>query len=50
MTLDFCIELLTKHNKWRRGEDTHEMVDATLLGEAVDFAIEQMHRLKGLEK
>jgi len=50
MTLTDCIELLTKHNKWRRGDDSHEMVDVTELGIAIDFAIEQLHRLKGLEK
>lgn len=48
MTIDEWITILTEHNLWRRGYDT-PMGDAKELGEA-DYAIEELHRLKGLEK
>ncbi len=52
MTLDECIKILTEHNKWRRGETTLEIdVDYPKnLGGAIDYAVEELHRLKGLEK
>lgn len=52
MTLDECITILTEHNKWRRGETVLEIgVDyPSKLGEAIDYAIEELHRLKGLEQ
>jgi len=49
MNLDECITILTEHNKWRRGADI-PMVEQRQLGEAIDYAIEELHRLKGLEK
>ena len=50
MTLSECIKILTAHNKWRRGDDNEGMADPVILGEALDFAIEELHRLEGLEK
>lgn len=55
MTLDYCIQILSEHNKWRRGEGNYGDPDAMIyhpatIGQAIDFAIEQLHRLKGLEK
>lgn len=52
MTLDECIKILTEHNKWRRGEIQMEVVldYPSKLGKAIDYAIEELHRLKGLEK
>lgn len=50
MTIDDCILILTNHNKWRRGDDEYRMADPERLGLAIDFAIEELHRLKGLEK
>ena len=56
MTLDDCINILTEHNKWRRGKEPYhnggEELPYTIyeLGYAIDFAIEELHRLKGLEK
>jgi len=41
MTSKEAIEILTSHNKWRRGEvDYHESPE--LIGEAIDFAIASM--------
>ena len=56
MTLDECITILTEHNKWRRGEPPYDAPrqypyqTATEVGQAIDYAIEELHRLKGLEK
>lgn len=49
MTIDECIKILTEHNLWRRGADT-PMGNVKELGEAIDYAIEELHRLRGLEK
>lgn len=40
MTNEEAIEILTKHNAWRRGDDTHEMGCVKQLGLAIDRAIE----------
>lgn len=56
MNLAKAMDILTEHNKWRRGEppyDTIPPVDHATpkeIGEAIDVAIEEMHRIAGLEK
>jgi hypothetical protein len=50
MTIDECIAVLTAHNKWRRGSDEMPQDSPATLGLAIDYAIEELHRLKGLEK
>lgn len=56
MTLDECITILAEHNKWRRGEGNYAYagvpapVTSRDLGVAMDYAVEELHRLKGLEK
>jgi len=56
MTLDECIATLTEHNKWRRGEAPYDAmgIDSPCtpmrLGKAIEYAIEELHRLKGLVK
>lgn len=56
MNIEQCITILTQLNKWRRGDKPYENGGEELpysgkeLGEAIDFAIEELHRLKGLEK
>lgn len=56
MTLEKCIDVLTKHNQWRRGDVPYEKSGELFpyspreIGLAIDYAIEELHRLKGLEK
>lgn len=35
-------ELLYRHNKWRRGDDTYDMANPKELGEAIDMAIQAL--------
>jgi hypothetical protein len=48
MFLDECITILTEHSKYMRREwltnEEHKLM------KAIDYAIEELHRLKGLEK
>lgn len=37
MTVDEAVELLRRHNEWRRGADVDEMVDPKRLGWAIDL-------------
>ena len=46
MTIDECIAVLTAHNKWRRGSDDMPQDSPATLGLAIDYAIEELHRLK----
>lgn len=56
MTIDECIKILTEHNKWRRGIEPYDdsrkefPFGVKAVGEAIDYAIEELHRLRGLEK
>jgi hypothetical protein len=40
MEIKKAIKILKNHNKWRRGDDTINMTDPTLLGIALDTVIE----------
>jgi len=42
MELKTAIELLEKHNQWRRGDDTIDMADPELLGMAIDLVLNQV--------
>jgi hypothetical protein len=44
MTLSESIEILKRHNKWRRGDDTIESIDSTKLGIAIDIIIEHVEK------
>jgi hypothetical protein len=56
MTIDDCISLLTQHQRWRTSKPPYDVVGVAPLinpadlTAALDFAIEGLHRLKGLEK
>jgi hypothetical protein len=56
MKLDEVIHILTEHNMWRRGKPPYDgLPDGSEpkpkeVGEAIDFAVEELHRLNGLEK
>ena len=55
MTLDQCITILTEHSQWRKAEPPYENQHdsphtPSEIGSAIDYAIEELHRLKGLEK
>ncbi len=56
MTIDKCIEILVAHNAWRRGDEPYENGGEPWphspreIGQAIDFAVEELHRIKGLEK
>jgi len=56
MTLDECISLLTEHQRWRTSKPPYDGIGqlpyytGADLTAAFDFAIEELHRLKGLEK
>jgi hypothetical protein len=39
MELETIIDILEKHNKWRRGDDSIEMMNPSIIGEAIDEAI-----------
>lgn len=39
MTLQEAVTLLENHNKWRRGDDTLEMVEPKDLGMAIDLIV-----------
>ena len=39
MTVKEAIEILRKHNKWRRGDDSVPMTNPKLLGQAIDTII-----------
>ena len=47
MTTKQAIEVLQKHNDWRRGKIDNFDADVTTIGEAIDFAIQ---KLKETEK
>lgn len=38
MTEREALELLKRHNRWRRGDDSVEMADPSELGRAIDVA------------
>lgn len=38
MTEQEALELLKKHNRWRRGDDSIEMADQRAIGLAIDVA------------
>lgn len=38
MTEQEALDLLQKHNRWRRGDDSVEMADPRALGHAIDVA------------
>ena len=38
MTEREALELLQRHNRWRRGDDSVEMADPRALGHAIDVA------------
>lgn len=40
MTLQEAVTILENHNKWRRGDDTLEMVEPKYLGMAIDLIVE----------
>ncbi len=46
MTNKEAIEILTKHNVWRRSEDGIGMIHPKLVGEAIDCAIKTMQLLR----
>jgi len=50
MTLSECIIILKDHNNWRRGLEGYQPTEPKILGIALDYAIEELHRLEGLEK
>lgn len=52
MNLDECITILTEYNKWWCDETIFDggVIYPIKLSEAIDYAIEELHRLKGLEK
>ncbi len=41
MTLQEAIDILTKHNEWRRGDEI-DMIDPTQLGIAIDIILNQL--------
>lgn len=43
MTLQEAVKLLDKHNKWRRGDDTLEMVEPKDLGMAIELIVEHFN-------
>lgn len=43
MTLQEAVKLLENHNKWRRGDDTLEMVEPKDLGIAIDLIVEHFN-------
>ena len=44
--IDAAVDLLRRHNLWRRGDENVEMVDVALLGTAIDIACEELPRLR----
>lgn len=51
MTLSECITILTEHNAWRRGQGVFERPHSPEdLGQAIDYAIEILQRLKAVQK
>jgi hypothetical protein len=44
------IILLTKHNSWRRGDETIEMQDPKEIGAAIDDAVNLLRKYAELEK
>ena len=37
-----AVEILERHNKWRRGDDSIDMEDPTKLGKAIDIVVKEM--------
>ena len=44
MKIEEAIEILERHNEWRRGANI-EMANPTKLGEAIDVVIKELKRL-----
>jgi hypothetical protein len=49
MSTSDVIQLLSSHNKWRRGDDSLEMTNPKLLGEVLDIACKKLEKLRELE-
>ena len=45
MTLVNAIKILEEYNRWRRGEDIPQP-NPKLVGEAIDFAINQLKQIR----
>lgn len=43
--VSWAIEILTNHNRWRRGDDTIDHTNPTELGNAIEIAIGVMDRV-----
>jgi hypothetical protein len=44
-TLEAAVNMLRRHNCWRRGDDTVEAVDPTLLGCAIDVVCDHIEKV-----
>lgn len=45
MKIEEAIEILKKHNMWRRGADT-PMIDPKVIGEAIDCVVDFCEKFK----
>jgi len=43
-TFDAAVNVLRRHNRWRRGDDTVEAVDPALLGCAIDTVCDHIEK------
>lgn len=46
MTKEQAADILEKHNRWRRGDDSLPMTDVRLLGEAIEVAINALREVQ----
>lgn len=45
LTIERAVEILRKHNQWRRGDDSIEATNPTKLGIAIDTILEYFEEI-----
>ena len=50
LTLKKSIIILDKHNQWRRGDDSIEMINPVTLGNAIDLIVKNFKKIIPLNK
>lgn len=50
MPPDSVAYILERHNRWRRGDDTIELEEPSILGEAIDEAVKLIKQQLGEKK
>lgn len=49
MEIGEAMEILARHNRWRRGDDGEEMEAPARIGQAIDLALAELRKLRSVE-